>query len=135
LAPYKKWLYVAVVLQFVASMAALLLPSLNANIIDNGVTRGDTDYIIRTGAVMLAIAFVQISCTITAVYFASRTSMALGRDLRATQFPRVGQFSRRELNEFGAPSLLSRAADDVTQIQTLVHFGSTMMVTAPIMMV
>ncbi len=135
LAPYRKWLLIAIVLQFISAMAALLLPSLNADIIDNGVTQGDTSYIMRTGAVMLAIALVQIGCTITAVYFASRTSMALGRDLRARQFEQVGTFSSKELNHFGAPSLITRASNDVQQVQTLVHFGSTMMVTAPIMMV
>lgn len=135
LRPYRKWLAIAVVLQGIAAIAALTLPSLNADIIDQGVTQGDTAFIVRTGAVMLAIALAQITATVIAIYFASKTSMGFGRDLRAQLFHQVGTFSTRELNRYGAPSLITRATNDVTQIQTLVHFGSTMMVTAPIMMV
>jgi ATP-binding cassette, subfamily B, multidrug efflux pump len=69
------------------------LPTLNADIIDNGVGRGDTDYIIRTGAVMLPVSLVQVLCTIAAVYFGARTAMQFGRDLRSSIFRRVSEFS------------------------------------------
>ncbi len=135
LAPYRSWLAVVVVLQFVGTMASLFLPSLNADIIDNGVARGDTAYIVRIGLVMLAVSLVQISCSVVAVYFGARTAMAFGRDVRAELFHQVGLFSTREVNRFGAPSLITRGTNDVQQVQMLVLMSATMMVSAPIMMV
>src|ERR1700753_3654810 len=92
-APYRKPLAIVVVLQFIGTMGALYLPSLNADIIDNGVINGDTDYILRIGALMLAVAFVQISCSSGAVWFGARTAMSFGRDVRGAIFHRVGTFS------------------------------------------
>ncbi len=135
LAPYRRDLGIVVVLQFLATMAALYLPSLNADIIDNGVARGDTGYIVRTGGVMLAVSLVQIACSVGAVYVGARTAMAFARDVRAALFHRVGSFSSRELATFGAPSLITRNTNDVQQVGMLVLMGATMMVTAPIMMV
>ncbi len=132
---YRRELTAVVALQFLGTMAALYLPTLNADIIDNGVARGDTGYIVRIGAVMLAVALVQITCTITAVWFGARTAMAFGRDVRAGIFHRVGSFSGREVDQFGAPSLITRNTNDVQQVQMLVLLGCTMMATAPIMMV
>jgi ATP-binding cassette subfamily B multidrug efflux pump len=132
---YRRELTAVVALQFLGTMAALYLPTLNADIIDNGVARGDTGYIVRIGAVMLAVALVQITCTITAVWFGARTAMAFGRDVRAGIFHRVGSFSGREVDHFGAPSLITRNTNDVQQVQMLVLLGCTMMATAPIMMV
>jgi ATP-binding cassette subfamily B protein len=135
LAPYRSWLLTIVGLQFIASVAALYLPSLNADIIDKGVVTGDTGYIMSHGAIMLAVAFVQIGCSIAAVYCSARTAMAFGRDVRAGLFQRVGTFSGREVQHFGAPSLITRETNDVQQIQMLVLMSFTLMVMAPIMMV
>jgi ATP-binding cassette subfamily B protein len=135
LAPYKAWLAVIVVLQFTATVAMLYLPSLNADIIDNGVAIGDTDYIVRTGAVMLAVSLLQILCQVVAVACASRTAMSFGRDLRAAVFRRVGQFSGREIAQFGAPSLITRNTNDVQQVQMLSLLGCSLAVQVPIMMV
>jgi ATP-binding cassette, subfamily B, multidrug efflux pump len=135
LAPYRQALTIVVALQFVGTMAALYLPSLNADIIDNGVARGDTGYITHTGAVMLAVSLVQIVCSASAVYFGARTAMASSRDLRAAIFHRVGMFSSREVAHFGAPSLITRNTNDVQQVGMLVLMSATMMVAAPIMMV
>jgi ATP-binding cassette, subfamily B, multidrug efflux pump len=135
LAPYRRWLGAVVVLQLVGTIASLYLPSLNADIIDNGVAKGDTDYIMHTGGWMLAVSLVQIACSITAVYFGARTAMSVGRDLRGTIFRRVGEFSSREMAHFGAPSLITRNTNDVQQVQMLVVMTCTMMVMAPIMCV
>ncbi|MCH7750032.1 MAG: ABC transporter ATP-binding protein [Acidobacteria bacterium] len=135
LRPYRKWLAWVVVLQFVATLAALYLPSLNADIIDNGVALGDTAYITRAGLVMLAVTLVQIAATVVAVYFGARAAMGFGRDVRAAVFHRVGSFSSREVAHFGAPSLITRNTNDVQQVQMLVLLSCTLMVTAPIMMV
>jgi ATP-binding cassette subfamily B multidrug efflux pump len=135
LRPYRTWLAVIVVLQFTATVAMLYLPSLNADIIDNGVATGDTDYIVRVGAVMLGVSLLQISCSVVAVWFSARTAMAFGRDLRADVFHRVGSFSGRELAQFGAPSLITRNTNDVQQVQMLTLMTCTMAVSVPIMMV
>src|SRR5688572_14166884 len=92
LAAYRPFLTAVVVLQFVGVVAMLYLPSLNADIIDQGVATGDTDYIIRTGAVMLAVSLVQIVCAVSAVWFGARTAMGFGRDVRTALFHRVGTF-------------------------------------------
>jgi ATP-binding cassette subfamily B protein len=135
LAPYRAWLGVVVLFQFLGVMAMLYLPTLNADIIDNGVTTGDTHYIVTTGGVMLAVAFGQIICSVIAVRFGSRTAMSFGRDVRAALFHRVGMFSTREVQQFGAPSLITRTTNDVQQVQMLVLMTCTIAVSAPIMMV
>jgi len=135
LKPYTGLLALVVLLQLIGTIANLFLPTLNARIIDNGVTKGDTDYIWRTGVIMLGISGVQIVCAIIAVYFGARAAMAFGRDVRGEVFGRVLSFSARELNKFGAPSLITRNTNDVQQVQMLVVMSCTMMVAAPITMV
>jgi ATP-binding cassette subfamily B multidrug efflux pump len=135
LAPYRAWITVVVIFQLLGVLAMLYLPTLNADIIDNGVTTGDTHYIVTTGALMLAIAFGQVICSMVAVRFGARTAMSFGRDVRAALFHRVGTFSTREVQHFGAPSLITRTTNDVQQVQMLVLMTCTIAVSAPIMMV
>ena len=135
LRPYRSWIAAIVALQFVGTVALLFLPSLNADIIDNGVVTGDTGYIVRYGGLMLIVSLVQVACSIAAVWFSARTSMSFGRDLRAGIFRQVGRFSAREVQHFGAPSLITRDTNDVQQVQMLVLMSGTLMVAAPIMMV
>jgi len=135
LIPYKKWLVVVVVLQFISTLMALLLPSINADVIDKGVLLNDNGYILREGAMMLLVSLVQIACSIGAVYFGARSAMAFGRDLRRDLFHRIGGFSGREVGGFGAPSLITRNTNDVQQVQMLGLMSCTMAVTIPIMMV
>ncbi|WP_346079317.1 ABC transporter ATP-binding protein [Actinocorallia cavernae] len=124
-----------VLLQFLQTCATLYLPTLNAHIIDNGVVKGDTGYILSFGALMIGISLVQVVCNIGAVYLGARTASALGRDMRAAVFDRVQSFSSREVGHFGAPSLITRTTNDVQQIQMLVLMTFTLMVSAPIMCV
>ncbi|GAA1038931.1 ABC transporter ATP-binding protein [Streptomyces sp. TR1341] len=135
LRPYKKPITVQVLLQFLQTCATLYLPTLNAHIIDNGVVKGDTGYILSFGALMIGISLVQVVCNIGAVYLGARTASALGRDMRAAVFDRVQSFSSREVGHFGAPSLITRTTNDVQQIQMLVLMTFTLMVSAPIMCV
>jgi ATP-binding cassette, subfamily B, multidrug efflux pump len=135
LAPYKRPIVGLLILSLAGTMAALLLPSLNAAIIDNGVAKGDTAYIWRTGGKMLAVSLLQVGCSIWATYLGAKTAMSFGREVRASIFDRVLSFSSRELNHFGAPSLITRNTNDVQQVQTLVLLGSTMFVAAPITMI
>jgi ATP-binding cassette subfamily B protein len=135
LRPYGRPVAFVVALQLVQTLATLYLPTLNADIIDNGVIKGDTGYIIHTGGVMIAISLVQIICAIVAVYFGARTAMAVGRDIRHDVFSRVQAFSAREVGRFGTPSLITRTTNDVQQVQMLALMTFTMMVSAPIMCV
>lgn len=132
LRPYRKLLVAVVLLQAVTVGAALWLPSLNADIIDIGVRNGDTGYIWRHGAWMLAVSAVQIVFAIAAVYYGSKASMAFGRDVRSALFRQVTDFSAREVAEFGAPSLITRVTNDVQQVQTLVYMTCTLLIGAPL---
>ncbi len=128
-------LALVVALQVVATIMALYLPTLNARIIDEGVVVGDTNYIWRTGGVMLMLALVQGAGQVGAVYFGARAAMLFGRDVRGALFDRTLAFSSREMNHFGAPSLITRTTNDVQQVQMLVLMTCIMLVSAPITMV
>jgi ATP-binding cassette subfamily B multidrug efflux pump len=135
LRPHTGLLVGVIVFQLLQSIASLYLPTLNADIIDNGVAKGDTGYIFGVGAVMLGITLLQIACSITAVYFGAKVAMAVGRDLRSAVFHRVGEFSEREVTHFGAASLITRSTNDVQQVQMLVLMTCTLLVSAPILAV
>ena len=123
------------VFQFLQSMASLSLPTLNADIINNGVAKGDTSYILGTGGLMLLISLGQVAGSILATYFGSRLAMSVGRDIRGEVFAKVGTFSERDVAVFGTPSLITRSTNDVQQVQMLVLMGSTMLLSAPILAV
>ncbi|TQJ38526.1 ATP-binding cassette subfamily B protein [Arthrobacter sp. SLBN-112] len=133
LRPHRPLLAAVVVFQLAQSIASLYLPTLNADIIDQGVARGDTGYIMSTGSFMLLITLAQIVCAVIAVYFGAKAAMGLGRDLRGDIFERVGQFSEQEVTRFGAPSLITRSTNDVQQVQQLVLMSATLMVAAPML--
>ena len=135
LRPHTGLLVGVIVFQLLQSIASLYLPTLNADIIDNGVAKGDTGYIFSVGVVMLGITLLQIACSITAVYFGAKVAMAVGRDLRSAVFHRVGEFSEREVTHFGAASLITRSTNDVQQVQMLVLMTCTLLVSAPILAV
>ncbi len=135
LTPYKKPIALLVLLQFLQTCATLYLPTLNADIIDNGVVDGDTGYILTFGALMIGISLAQVVCNIGAVYYGARTASAVGRDIRAAIFDRVQSFSAREVGHFGAPSLITRTTNDVQQVQMLTLMTFTLLVSAPIMCV
>jgi len=133
--PYVREVTIVVVLVLIQSIGGLYLPNLNADIINNGVAKGDLQYIWRTGAVMLGIALVLGVLAVAGVYWASLASQAVGRDVRAAVFGRVQRFSTREMNRFGTASLITRNTNDVQQIQLFMQIALTMMVAAPIMAV
>jgi ATP-binding cassette subfamily B protein len=132
LRPYRVQLVVIAVLLLVQAIANLYLPNLNADIINNGVAKGDIDYIVATGGLMLVVTFLLAICSIVSVYFAARTAMAFGRDVRGAIFRAVESFSQTEVNRFGTPSLITRNTNDVQQVQMVVLLGLTVMVLAPI---
>ncbi|VXC09690.1 Multidrug ABC transporter ATP-binding protein [Arthrobacter sp. 9V] len=133
--PYLPQIVAVLFFQLASTIATLYLPSLNAKIIDEGVSRGDTDFIWQTGALMLAVALGQVIAAIIAVYFGARVAMAIGRDLRRGVFRQVSSFSAQDVNTFGAPTLITRGTNDVQQVQMLVLMGLNFMVSTPIMCV
>src|SRR5205823_14024638 len=122
-----------VVLLLIQSIANLYLPNLNADIINNGVVKGDIGYIWRIGGLMLALAAGVGVLAVVAVYLASRTSMSFGRDVRGAVFARVQQFSAQEMNRFGTASLITRNTNDVQQVQLFLQIALTILVSAPIL--
>jgi len=135
LRPHWPLLIGVIVFQLAQSLLSLWLPTLNADITDNGIAKGDTGYIMAVGAEMLGVTLVQVACAITAVYFGAKVAMLVGRDLREAIFHRVGEFSEREVSSFGAPSLITRNTNDVQQVQMLVMMTCTLLVSAPILAV
>ncbi|HQY33568.1 ABC transporter ATP-binding protein [Actinotalea sp.] len=135
LRPYATPLTIVLLLQLAQSIANLFLPSLNADIIDEGVVKGDTATILRIGGVMLLVTLGQVAASMTAVYFGAKIAMGLGRDVRAAVFSRVQDFSAREVGRFGAPTLITRTTNDVQQVQMVVMLSLTMLVAAPVMAV
>jgi ATP-binding cassette subfamily B multidrug efflux pump len=135
LRPYTGAVWLLVALQLLATLASLYLPALNADIVDQGVTRGDTAYIMQVGGWMLVVSLGQVVCAIGAVLVGARTATALGRDVRRDLFDAVQGFSARELGQFGAPSLITRTTNDVQQVQMTVLMTFTIIVMAPIMLV
>ena len=135
LRPYTGLLIGVVALQFAATIASLFLPTLNAAIIDSGVAKGDTHFIMTYGRLMLGVSLLQVVCQISAVLLGSMVAMGFGRDTRAAIFSRVLSYSAREVNRFGAPSLITRNTNDVQQVQMLVLMTCIMIIGAPITMV
>ncbi|MGE0880005.1 MAG: ABC transporter ATP-binding protein [Acidimicrobiia bacterium] len=129
---YRRLLILVLAFQAVQALAALYLPTLNADIINRGVATGDTGYIWRMGSVMLLVTLVQIAFAVAAVYCGSKAAMGFGRDVRAAIFHQVNDFSAQEVALFGAPSLITRITNDVQQVQILVLMTCTLLVAAPI---
>ena len=135
LKPYGWWLLIIVILQFGATIAGLELPTLNADIINNGVTKGDTRYIWVHGGYMLLVSAGQALFLMLSVYFGAKMAMSFGRDARGALFKQVLSFSSREMNKFGAPTLITRNTNDVQQVQMLVLMSCIIIFGAPITMV
>lgn len=135
LKPYRAQLLLVLLLQIGAQVASLTMPTINAAIINNGVVALNTGYVKSHSAIMLAVAAGQAICQVIAVYFAARTAMSVGRDIRDDVFDRTIEFSSREVNKFGAPSLITRTTNDVQQVQMLVFMMLAIIIGAPITMI
>ncbi|KAA6430874.1 ABC transporter ATP-binding protein [Agrococcus sediminis] len=128
-------LLLVVLFQFAQSVLSLMLPTINADIIDEGVLQGDTDTIWRLGALMLGLSLGQVAANILAILFGARLAMRAGRDLRADVFATVGDFSEQDVQRFGAASLITRTTNDVQQVQMLILMSCTMLLSAPMLAV
>lgn len=124
-----------VILQLIAAIASLTLPNIQSDIINDGISKGDTHYIWMHGGLMLGVSFIQIVAQICAGYLGVRAAFSMGRDIRNHLFDHVMSFSSREVNQFGAPSLITRNTNDVQQVQMLVMFVCVMIISAPITMI
>jgi ATP-binding cassette subfamily B protein len=133
LRPYRLQLVFVMVLLLAQALTNLVLPNLNAAIINDGVAKGDIGFILRTGALMLFVTAIMGVTAVVGVYWGSKTSMGFGRDVRAALFRRVQTFSQTEVNEFGTASLITRNTNDVQQVQQVVLMGLNMMILAPIL--
>jgi len=132
LKPYRLQVAFVMILLLLQAIFNLYLPNLNADLINNGVAKGNVSYIWHIGQIMLASSLLIMGASVLIAYFAAKVSMAFGRDLRSKVFSTVEEFSARELNQFGAPSLITRNTNDVQQVQMVLFMGLTMMVSAPI---
>lgn len=130
--PYRWWIVLVVLFQLLGVLAALYLPTLNADIIDEGVAQGDIPTIWRLGAWMLLVTLGNIVAVVIANYCAARSAMQVGRDLRSRVFDQVATYSSQEMHRFGTASLITRSTNDVQQVQMLVFFGLNFLVQAPI---
>lgn len=131
-----KWAVLMVLLfVFAQSLADLFLPTLMADIIDNGVVTGDTGYIWRMGGIMLGVTGLGALAAVVASFYSSKAAMGFGRDLRRRVFNHVERFSLEEFDRVGTASLITRTTNDITQVQQVIIMMLRMVVSAPIMFV
>ena len=135
LRPYSTQILIVLGLLLVQSIGNLYLPTLNGDIINDGVAKGDNDFILRTGGFMLVVTLVLGVASIIAVYLGARTAMGFGRDVRSAIFRKVESFSQVEVNQFGPASLITRNTNDVQQVQMVVFMTLTLIITAPILII
>lgn len=133
LRPFRLSIAVVLVLVFLQSLANLYLPTLMADIVDTGIVNGDTGYILRVGGVMLLITLGGTLCAVVSSYFAARTAVGFGRNVRAKLFSHVEGFSLHEFDTFGTASMITRTTNDTNQVQQVLVIILTIMVGAPMM--
>ena len=129
--PYRAVLTLVVVLAFLQAIANLYLPTLFANIVDNGIIKGDTGYIWRTGGIMLLITLAGTIAAVVGIFYSSQVATGFGKIIRARLFTHVSQFSLHEFDSVSASSLITRTTNDTTQVQQVMILMLNMMITAP----
>ena len=135
LKPYRLILVLVGVLAFVQAMANLYLPTLIADIVDNGIVKGDIGYIWRTGGLMTLVTIAGTLAAVVGIFFSSRVATGFGKIVRAKIFTHVEQFSLHEFDTVGTASLITRTTNDTTQVQQFLVIMLNMMITAPITMI
>src|SRR5215469_4068584 len=135
LKPYRAILVLVVVLAFAQAMANLYLPTLTADIVDNGIVKSDTGYIWRTGGIMLLVTMGGVLAAVVGIFFSSQVATGFGKIVRARLFTHVQRFSLHEFDSVSTASLITRTTNDTTQVQQVLIIILNMMITAPITMV
>ncbi|MEN6350619.1 MAG: ABC transporter ATP-binding protein [Syntrophomonas sp.] len=133
LKPYSLSLAGVVVFLFAQAMAELYLPTLMSDVVNNGMMKGNTDYIWEYGGYMLVVALISSLCSITGSYLSSVIGVGFGRDIRNKVFCRVESYSLHEFDKIGTASLITRNTNDIIQVQTFLVMGLRFMIFAPIM--
>ncbi|HKT38353.1 MAG TPA: ABC transporter permease, partial [Ktedonobacterales bacterium] len=133
LRPYTPSILLVFALVFLQSMANLYLPTLLANIVNNGIVKNDQSYILREGGVMLLVTVGGAIAAIGAAFFAARVAVGFGRDVRTRLFTHVGRFSLHEFDTVGTASMITRTTNDTNQVQTVLLIMLSMLVSAPMM--
>ena len=133
LAPYKLQVTAMLLLLFIQSLSALYLPTLMADIVDTGVVKNDTDYILRIGGFMLLVAAGGGVCSILAALLSATTSSGFGMHVRHRVFSQVSGYSLHEFDKLGTATLITRTTNDINQVQQVLLIIMRMMVTAPFM--
>ncbi|HEY4382914.1 MAG TPA: ABC transporter ATP-binding protein [Ktedonobacteraceae bacterium] len=135
LKPYRLTLILVLILAFAQSLANLYLPTLMADIVDNGIVKGDIGYIWRVGGLMLVITIVGTICAIAGSFFSARVAVGFGKLIRGKLFIHIERFSLHEFDTISAASLITRTTNDTTQVQQVLVIALGMMITAPMMMI
>ena len=125
----------ALIFMIVQVIAELYLPTLTSNIINNGVAKGDIDYIWHTGFIMVGYSLISIVAAIGNTYFATRESQKLGKELRSDIYRKVEKASLHQFDQFGTASLITRTTNDVNQVQLVMQMFLRMMINAPITLI
>lgn len=123
------WLFIFIVVQ---TGAMLAIPTISADIINNGVATGDLDYIYKYGAIMVAVALFGFVGSILNVYFSATESQLIGSKLREALFDKVMYFSNEKIDQFGTSTLMTRTTSDVLQIQQILMFALRFMLLDPL---
>ena len=131
--PFAPQILLILIFMLGMSAAELTLPLILADMINNGMMLGDTEYVLRRGAVMLGVALLCSGCSIVGVFLASRASLGIGRDVRNDIFTRVSSYSLDEFDKIGTASLITRTTNDVTQVQNTLVMILRFMIHSPIM--
>ena len=113
----------------------VLLPTLMALVIDNGVETGDMNYVMKMGLIMLVVAMLSLAAGTLSGVFAARASMGFGRNLRKGMFDNIQDFAFRNIDHFSTAGLVTRMTTDVTNVQNAYQMLVRMFVRAPIMMI
>ncbi len=133
--PYRGVLVVVVILAVAQALGNLYLPNLFADIVDNGIVKGDTGYIWRSGGLMLLVTMAGTIAAVVGIFYSSRVATGFGKIIRAKLFTRVEQFSLHEFDAVSTSSLITRTTNDTTQVQQVMIMMLNMMITAPITLV
>ena len=135
LQPYRIPIFFVFVLVFLQSLANLYLPTLTADIVNNGIVKGDINYILRVGGIMLLVTIVGTICAVVASFYSARVAIGFGRLIRGKLFTRVGSFSLHEFDRVSTASLITRTTNDTTQVQQVLIIILNMMISAPLMII
>ncbi len=135
LKPHWKLVILTIILVAVTSISDLVLPSLNATIINEGVMKSQMSVVWKYGALMLGFSILMGGCSLLSSYCSAKLGASFGRDLRRTIFAKVQTFSQADVDEFGAATLITRNTNDVNSLQMTVNMSLRFMLMTPVTLI